>query len=258
MLTVTDDQGLSHSVSRRLEPRTVNLTFTSNPAGLQIAVGSSAQATPFTKTVIEGSNNQISGVTPQMYAGNQYVFVKWSDGGPQTKMIVAGSTTAYSATFARPCVAARQHRPAAESDRVCAEPVEGGRRSGHHRDVTLGRTQPQLGRRAPACEPLAVRTRNHPVLSTVDDQHRHADVGRVEPPRRHVGQIVVHARAGTVGVADRTTSPNQDQSPFSAAQSAVVNSGSYSSAVASYRSLAARPPAAAVRAPMPEAFMPAK
>ncbi|GAA1028702.1 PQQ-dependent sugar dehydrogenase [Virgisporangium ochraceum] len=104
VLTVTDDEGLSHSVSRRLEPRTVNLTFTSNPAGLRIAVGSSAQATPFTKTVIEGSNNQISGVTPQLYAGNQYVFVKWSDGGAQTKMIVANSSTAYSATFARPCV----------------------------------------------------------------------------------------------------------------------------------------------------------
>jgi hypothetical protein len=91
-------------VSRRLEPRTVTLTFVSNPPGLQIAVGSKAQAAPFTRTVIEGSLNQISGVTPQMYAGNKYVFVKWHDGGPQSRMITANASAGYTATFARPCV----------------------------------------------------------------------------------------------------------------------------------------------------------
>jgi glucose/arabinose dehydrogenase len=104
VLTVTDNQGLSNSVSLNLQPRTVNLTFTSNPPGLQLVVGSSAQATPFTRTVIEGSTNSISAVTPQMYAGNSYRFVFWSDGGKQTRVITADGATAYSATYARPCV----------------------------------------------------------------------------------------------------------------------------------------------------------
>jgi hypothetical protein len=110
VLTVTDNDGLTHSVSRRLEPRTVVLTFMSNPPGLQIAVGSKAQATPFTRTVIEGSLNQVSAVTPQMFAGNQYVFVNWNDLGSQSKMITANATAGYTARFARPCV---QRPPAA-------------------------------------------------------------------------------------------------------------------------------------------------
>ncbi len=47
--------------------------------------GADAQPPPFTRTVIEGSLNQASAVTPQMFAGNQYVFVNWNDLGPQSK-----------------------------------------------------------------------------------------------------------------------------------------------------------------------------
>lgn len=103
ILTATDSQNLSHSVSLQLQPRTVALTFTSNPPGLQLVVGSTAQATPFTRTVIEGSTNSISAVTPQMYAGNQYVFLKWSDGGKQTRVVTANASTPYSATYAQNC-----------------------------------------------------------------------------------------------------------------------------------------------------------
>ena len=38
-LTATDEDGLTHTVVRRLDPRTVNLTFDTVPSGLQLTVG---------------------------------------------------------------------------------------------------------------------------------------------------------------------------------------------------------------------------
>ena len=39
-LTATDSKGLSATVIRRIDPKTVTLTFQSSPTGLQLAVGS--------------------------------------------------------------------------------------------------------------------------------------------------------------------------------------------------------------------------
>jgi glucose/arabinose dehydrogenase len=100
-LVATDQQGLTHSVVRRLDPLTVSLTFVSNPSGLQLAVGSSAAATPFTRTVIQGSANSISAPSPQTSAGTSYNFSGWSDGGAQSHVITAPTTPAtYTATYA--------------------------------------------------------------------------------------------------------------------------------------------------------------
>jgi glucose/arabinose dehydrogenase/PKD repeat protein len=102
VLTATDSGGLSTTSTRRIDPRTVDLTFTSNPAGLQVAVGSTVQTTPFTRTVIQGSENTVSGVTPQTAAGTAYTFAAWSDGGAQTHVVVAPTTAqTYTATFVR-------------------------------------------------------------------------------------------------------------------------------------------------------------
>jgi glucose/arabinose dehydrogenase/PKD repeat protein len=101
-LTATDSGGLSATTTRRIDPRTVDLTFTSNPPGLQVAVGSAIQTTPFTRTVIQGSDNTVSGVTPQNSAGTPHVFAAWSDGGAQTHVVVAPATPrTYTATFVR-------------------------------------------------------------------------------------------------------------------------------------------------------------
>ncbi|WBB77584.1 PQQ-dependent sugar dehydrogenase [Micromonospora sp. WMMD882] len=100
VLTATDAGGLSHSTSVRLDPRTVNLTFDTNPSGLQVAVNSGAQATPFTRTVIQGSTNTVSAVTPQTSGGQTYAFSSWSDGGAQTHIVTAPTTpTTYTAGF---------------------------------------------------------------------------------------------------------------------------------------------------------------
>jgi glucose/arabinose dehydrogenase len=101
-LTATDSTGLSTTATRRIDPRTVELTFASNPSGLQIAVGGTVGTTPFTRTVIQGSANTISGVTPQNLGGVPYVFSAWSDGGAQTHVVTAPETArTWTATFTR-------------------------------------------------------------------------------------------------------------------------------------------------------------
>jgi glucose/arabinose dehydrogenase/PKD repeat protein len=99
-LTATDSGGLSDTKSVRLDPKTVVLSFRSDPAGLQLVVGSGQANTPFSRTVIVGSNNSISAPSPQTLAGTTYNFSSWSDGGAQTHNIVAPDAAAtYTATY---------------------------------------------------------------------------------------------------------------------------------------------------------------
>ena len=83
-LTATDPGGLSNTTSRQLDPQTVDLTFASSPAGLTLAVGSTSQPAPFTRTAIVGSTLSVSAPSPQASGGTAYEFVSWSDGGAQT------------------------------------------------------------------------------------------------------------------------------------------------------------------------------
>jgi glucose/arabinose dehydrogenase/PKD repeat protein len=99
-LTATDSDGNRGTAVRRLDPLTVDLSFATQPTGLQLAVGDTTQATPFTRTVIIGSTNSLSAPTPQVLSGYSYVFSSWSDGGARSHEISAGSTAAtYTATY---------------------------------------------------------------------------------------------------------------------------------------------------------------
>jgi hypothetical protein len=57
-------------------------------------VGSTGQVTPFTRTVIVGSNNSVSAPSPQPLNGRSYGWRSWSDGGAQTHNVVAPATAA--------------------------------------------------------------------------------------------------------------------------------------------------------------------
>jgi glucose/arabinose dehydrogenase/PKD repeat protein len=98
-LTATDSGGLTSTTSVRLDPKTVDLTFGSSPAGLTLAVGSTSQPTPFTRTAILGSTLSVSAPSPQASGGTAYEFVGWSDGGAQTHNIVANASASYGATY---------------------------------------------------------------------------------------------------------------------------------------------------------------
>jgi hypothetical protein len=98
-LTATDSGGLSDTKSVRLDPKTVDLTFQSDPTGLQLTVGSASGTTTFSRTVIVGSKNSVSAPS-QTLGGTSYQFSSWSDGGAQSHNIVAPATpNTYTATY---------------------------------------------------------------------------------------------------------------------------------------------------------------
>ena len=99
-LTAKDSGGLTTTTVVRLDPKTVQLTFQTNPGGLQLAVNGTAAKAPITRTVIAGSSNTVSAVTPQRKGSKTYTFTSWSDGGAQTHTITAPTTsTTYTAKF---------------------------------------------------------------------------------------------------------------------------------------------------------------
>jgi glucose/arabinose dehydrogenase/PKD repeat protein len=100
-LTATDSGGLTDTESVRLDPKTVVLHFATKPVpGLQLTVGSATQATRFDRTVIIGSSNTITALSPQQRNKKTYTFVSWSDGGLQTHVITApAASTTYTATY---------------------------------------------------------------------------------------------------------------------------------------------------------------
>jgi uncharacterized repeat protein (TIGR01451 family) len=98
-LTATDSQGAQATTHVDLQPITVDLSFSSSPTGLQLSVGSTTSATPFTKTVIQGSSNSLTAPSPQTLNGTTYTFVSWSDGQPQTHQVTANSAATYTATY---------------------------------------------------------------------------------------------------------------------------------------------------------------
>ncbi|MGB3439889.1 MAG: PQQ-dependent sugar dehydrogenase [Actinophytocola sp.] len=100
-LRATDSDGNTTAQTVRLNPRTVNLTFTSNPSGARLVVGTVEQATPFTRTVIVGSSNSVSAPSPQQLTfGLRFRFANWSDGGAQSHNITAPvSPATYRANY---------------------------------------------------------------------------------------------------------------------------------------------------------------
>ena len=81
VLTATDSSGQTNQKNVRLDPQTTALQFNTAPAGLTLAVGSSSGATPFSRTVIVGSNNSVSAPATGTLGAASYEFVSWSDGG---------------------------------------------------------------------------------------------------------------------------------------------------------------------------------
>jgi hypothetical protein len=55
--------------------------------------------TPFSKTVIQGSQNTISAPSPQTKAKRSWLFKSWSDRGAGTHNVIANASATYTATF---------------------------------------------------------------------------------------------------------------------------------------------------------------
>ena len=99
-LTATDSGGLTNTKTLRLDPKTVQLTFQTSPGGLTVAFNNAQYKGPVTRTVIIGSTNTVSAISPQRKGSKTYTFQSWSDGGDQTRTITApASATTYTARF---------------------------------------------------------------------------------------------------------------------------------------------------------------
>ena len=102
-LTATDSHGLSTTIVQNLQPRKVNITLTTKPAGLALAVNNTSVQGPFTFVSWDGYALNVSAPSPQSASGNQqYVFQNWSDGGTTAHTIVTPASAAtYTANFKR-------------------------------------------------------------------------------------------------------------------------------------------------------------
>ena len=100
-LTATDSGGLTDTRTIRLDPKTVTLSFASNPSGLALTLNGASFTTPFTKTVIQKSDNGLVAPTPQTLPSGTYDFTSWSDGGARVHQITANANGTFTATFTK-------------------------------------------------------------------------------------------------------------------------------------------------------------
>ena len=80
-LTATDSDGLSTTVSRDLLPRTVDLTFATEPPGVALEVAGSPVVGPTTVTSWDGWRIPVVAPDQAEAGGSGVTFVSWSDGG---------------------------------------------------------------------------------------------------------------------------------------------------------------------------------
>jgi glucose/arabinose dehydrogenase len=101
-LTATDSLGLqSATVTRQLQPRLVDVTLNTVPAGLALTVNGSTDAAPRTFTSWEGYTLSIVAPAQPQPAGEWLMLAGWSDGptvGNRT-IVTLAAPASYTATF---------------------------------------------------------------------------------------------------------------------------------------------------------------
>ncbi|HEX8820849.1 MAG TPA: PQQ-dependent sugar dehydrogenase [Archangium sp.] len=95
-LSATDSVGLTGRSTVTLSPRTVQLSLETSPPGLEVVLNGQGGTAPLTSTVVVGSRNSVYTPSPQ----GPYAFTRWSDGGEQEHVVLAGESSAsYTATL---------------------------------------------------------------------------------------------------------------------------------------------------------------
>ena len=102
-LTVTDSEGLQATTFRDIQPRTVQVTLTSNPVGLGLTLDGQPITAPYTFTSVVGFQRSIGAPSPQTLAATSYDFKSWSDRGAQSHTMTTPSSNAtFTAWYRRP------------------------------------------------------------------------------------------------------------------------------------------------------------
>ncbi len=101
-LTVTDALGLSKTTSIELRPKTVDLTFRTQPSGLRVKVNGRPFVAPHTLVSWVGYDLNLSAPRQRDAEGRQWGFESWSDGRAGTHTIDSPEDPkTYTATFRR-------------------------------------------------------------------------------------------------------------------------------------------------------------
>ena len=103
ILTATDSRGLSTTVRRDVNPRLVDVTLDTQPAGRTVQVFGQSLTAPETITSWDGWGLALNAPAQTDAGGNPLVFAAWSDGGAAAHTVTTPATAAtYTATFTRP------------------------------------------------------------------------------------------------------------------------------------------------------------
>ena len=98
-LTVRDSDGLTHSTSHDLVPRTATVTLSSNVAGVKLRLDGQPVASPSYAGVV-GFERLLGAPATQSINGVTYEFVSWSDGGAAEHTIFTPEAdTSFTATY---------------------------------------------------------------------------------------------------------------------------------------------------------------
>jgi glucose/arabinose dehydrogenase/PKD repeat protein len=101
LLTATDSNGLTRTISQELRPKFVQVTFQTNPSGLYLTVGGNTFTGPTTVNSWEGGRLSVNAPNQTDSSGNVWAFNSWSDGGPASHVITTpASASTYTASFA--------------------------------------------------------------------------------------------------------------------------------------------------------------
>jgi glucose/arabinose dehydrogenase/PKD repeat protein len=101
-LTATDANSLSHTVTRELRPKFVDVTFQTDPPGLQLVIGGGMFTGPATVPSWDGASIAVSALNQTDPSGQTWVFDSWSHGGAAMHTIVTPPLAAtYTAKFRR-------------------------------------------------------------------------------------------------------------------------------------------------------------
>jgi glucose/arabinose dehydrogenase len=101
VLTVTDSNGLSTTLTSDIEPNTATLSLTTSPAGLQVTLDGQPFVAPIAFESVVGFERAIGTPGSHSVGGVTYAYVSWSDGGPATHTVTTPPLdTTYTASFA--------------------------------------------------------------------------------------------------------------------------------------------------------------
>lgn len=118
-LSATDSSGQVTTITRRIDPLTINLTLAANVAGATMVFNDEFVSTPTTRTWIAGATATISAPAQVVVNGQTWVFTGWSNGGTRTQTISAPAVnTTLTANYAQGLGAPEQLTAAASGPKT--------------------------------------------------------------------------------------------------------------------------------------------